>query len=129
MPELWLRRTAHACAQLYSFRALPRSYIDHLRDANHTDQWGNTLHAAWTATGKGAPIPMAGSLGSLAGFLVADLDCDCLVGLSDLALLLASFGSDSESPGFLPAADLDGDFHVALPDLALLLSRFGDRCP
>lgn len=112
------------------YQNLPRGYIDHLRDANHSDQWGNTLHDAWTATGKGAPIPMATqSLGTLAGFLIGDLDCDCSVGLSDLALLLSSFGLTSEMEGFQPGADLDGDFQVALPDLALLLSRFGSTCP
>lgn len=112
------------------YQNTPRGYIDHLRDANHSDAWGQTLHAAWTATGRGAPIPMTTqSLNTLATFLLADLDCDCTVSLQDLALLLGSFGLDSETAGFRPAADLDGDFHIALPDLALLLSRFGTSCP
>ncbi len=112
------------------YQNTPRGYIDHLREANHSDAWGETLHAAWTATGRGAPIAMTTeSLSTLAAFLPGDLDCDCTVSLQDLAILLGSFGLDSESAGFRPAADLDGDFHVALPDLALLLSRFGSSCP
>ncbi len=45
-------------ATLY-YQSLPRHYIEELRDGNTTDHWGETLHALWQATGRGAPIPMA----------------------------------------------------------------------
>ena len=51
-----------------------------------------------------------------------DLDCDGVVGLADLARLLASFGADGEG-------DLTGDAFTDLSDLSLLLSRFGQSCP
>lgn len=44
-------------ATLY-YQTLPRSYIEHLRAANTSDHWGDTLHALWLQTGRGAPIVM-----------------------------------------------------------------------
>ncbi|MFN8544941.1 MAG: multiheme c-type cytochrome [Candidatus Binatia bacterium] len=49
---------AHAEVAVY-YQNTPRDYIEHLRDGNHTDAWGTTLHQLWTDTGKGAPIAMA----------------------------------------------------------------------
>ncbi|MEB2283788.1 MAG: hypothetical protein B6D46_07305 [Polyangiaceae bacterium UTPRO1] len=40
------------------YQNTPREYIEHLRDANVTDDWGTTLHRLWSETGRGAPIPM-----------------------------------------------------------------------
>lgn len=33
--------------------------LEHLREANKTDTWGERLHTAWTKTSKGPPIPTA----------------------------------------------------------------------
>lgn len=41
------------------YQSTPREYIEHLRDANVTDAWGDTLYALWEETGRGAPIRMA----------------------------------------------------------------------
>ncbi|GMU81872.1 MAG: hypothetical protein AMXMBFR47_17430 [Planctomycetota bacterium] len=112
------------------YQNLPRSYIDHLREANHSDHWGETLHAAWTATGRGAPIAMTTArLDSLSTFVAGDLDCDCAVGIGDLEILLMTFGLGSDSPAHLGRADLDGDLEVSLADLAILLSHFAEDCP
>ncbi len=112
------------------YQNLPRSYIDHLREANHTDNWGVILHAAWTATGRGAPITMVSqSLDTLTTFLVGDLNCDCVVDLADLEALLPVFGLLSDAPGFQPGADLNGDFRVDLLDLSMLLTHFSQTCP
>ena len=55
-----------------------------------------------------------------------DLDGDGQVGLSDLSVQLASFGTPS---GADPSdGDLDGDGDVDLEDLSLMLSFFGDTC-
>ncbi len=112
------------------YQNLPRSYIDHLRDANHTDDWGDILHAAWTATGRGEPIPMVSqSFDAFVGFVPGDLNCDCRVSFGDLVDLLAAYGMSSDAPGYLPAADLDGDFFIGLGDLTLLLGNYGSTCP
>jgi hypothetical protein len=41
------------------YQNTPREYIEHLRDGNTTDHWGETLYALWEETGRGAPIRMA----------------------------------------------------------------------
>ncbi len=48
---------AFAEVRLY-YQSTPKHYIEMLRDNNQTDQWGQTLHNLWTATGRGAPILM-----------------------------------------------------------------------
>jgi hypothetical protein len=56
-----------------------------------------------------------------------DADGDGLIGLSDLAILLAHFGvSDGAS---VENGDTDADGDVDLTDLASLLSHFGESCP
>src|SRR5262249_42446674 len=54
-----------------------------------------------------------------------DLDGDGSVGLSDLTLLLSSFGLCAGDPGFVVAADMDSNGCVELTDMAMLLSNFG----
>lgn len=63
--------TDRVVATLY-YQSLPRSYIEHLREANTTDQWGETLHALWQQTGRGAPIRMAQASLSLGDVLLRD---------------------------------------------------------
>jgi hypothetical protein len=41
------------------YQNTPREYVEHLRDANATDHWGETLYGLWEETGRGAPIAMA----------------------------------------------------------------------
>lgn len=57
-----------------------------------------------------------------------DLDGSGDVGLSDLAGLLASFGTSAGQPLYNPLADLDGDNTIGLSDLAGLLALFGSSC-
>lgn len=76
--------------------------------------------------GQGCPNP-----GSTGNYCTGDIDGsgDCIVGLSDLAQLLANYGmasgatrehGDIEPPG--------GDGDVDLSDLAALLAQYGDNC-
>lgn len=58
-----------------------------------------------------------------------DLDFDGSVGLSDLSIVLSSFGSCSADSGYEARADLDGSGCVELADLAELLALFGTSCP
>ena len=55
----------------------------------------------------------------------ADLDGHDLVGLSDLATLLAHFGTPD---AMFEDGDLNGDGDVNLSDLAVLLAEFGGAC-
>lgn len=63
-----------------------------------------------------APPPCAG-----------DLNFDSEIGLADLAILLANFGT--ESGATYEQGDMDDDRDVDLSDLALLLASFGFICP
>jgi len=55
-----------------------------------------------------------------------DLDGDGMIGLGDLAILLANYGTPS---GADPEdGDLDGDGDIDLEDLAALLARYGSAC-
>lgn len=56
-----------------------------------------------------------------------DIDGDRTVQLSDLATLLAHFGTPSGAS--LAQGDLDADADVDLSDLAVLLAHFGSTCP
>lgn len=58
-----------------------------------------------------------------------DLNGDGLINLSDLAILLAAFGTIPGDPFYNPAADIDGNNRIDLADLAALLARFGTSCP
>lgn len=55
-----------------------------------------------------------------------DLNDDGDIDLSDLAILLANFGTASGASW--PTGDLDGDGAVSLQDLAILLANFGATC-
>lgn len=57
-----------------------------------------------------------------------DLNDDGVVGLSDLAELLAAYGTGEEDPGYDQRADLDGDGTISLADLAALLAAYGNAC-
>ncbi|MBI5864459.1 MAG: hypothetical protein HZB38_08125 [Planctomycetes bacterium] len=54
-----------------------------------------------------------------------DVDGDGDVDLTDLALLLSSFGACQGEPAFVGGADFDGSGCIELADLALLLANFG----
>jgi len=55
-----------------------------------------------------------------------DFDADGVIGLSDLALLLAEYGPCGAGPC---DTDIDGDGDVDLTDLAALLCDYGATCP
>src|SRR5262249_7973112 len=67
----------------------------------------------------GCPLP-----GCDNGGIDVDLDNNCEVSISDLAILLAHFGQlGAGTPG-----DVDNDGDVDINDLAALLGRFGNVC-
>ncbi|MCC6361738.1 MAG: hypothetical protein IT450_23630 [Phycisphaerales bacterium] len=74
---------------------------------------------------SGGGCPNGGGTGN---FCTADITGDCQVGLSDLSLLLSTFGLSAGDPGFVAAADFNGNGSVGLEDLAFLLGQFGDIC-
>ncbi len=78
---------------------------------NGVDELHQGAIPCWTA-GE-APLP-------------GDLDGDGDVDLTDLAALLAAYGTCVGDPDHNPAADVDGNGCVDLTDLATLLSHYGE---
>lgn len=113
-----------AVASLY-YQNTPRHYIDELRHNNHSNNWGEVLHSAWTATGRGAPILMASAEFSIPPVCAGDANGDFLVNGMDLSVALSQFGSAVE-PG--SGADYNGDGVVTGADLSVLLGAFGSSC-
>jgi len=60
--------------------------------------------------------------------LIGDIQFDQRIGLSDLSILLANFGSNCGVSGNC-VADLNGDELTNLSDLSILLAGFGLGCP
>lgn len=67
----------------------------------------------------------AGAQLTVSGCCAGDLNGDQAIDLSDLATLLAHFGTTGATAS---DGDLDGDADVDLPDLAALLALFGTSC-
>jgi hypothetical protein len=81
---------------------------------------------AWYAVGEFFEAGTADNVG------VAKLECICpdfdndgVIGIGDLSVVLAGYGSR----GANLAGDVDRDWSVDLGDLSLLLARFGETCP
>ncbi|MFQ5806064.1 MAG: FG-GAP repeat domain-containing protein [Phycisphaerae bacterium] len=98
--------------------------------------WDGWVYA-WDTTGAALPgradWPMRGVNARNTGvfgdqaWIVGDLDGDCDVDLSDLAVLLSNYGTTGGAS--YEDGDLDGDGDVDLTDLAELLSVYGTICP
>ncbi|RMF84233.1 MAG: hypothetical protein D6744_03410 [Planctomycetota bacterium] len=74
---------------------------------------------------KSAPWSVAWFRADGGGYPPADLNGDCVVDLTDLALLLNNFGAS----GAGEIGDVNEDGAVDLTDLAQLLATFDDTCP
>lgn len=71
-------------------------------------------------------LDMLAALSAVAACCPASIDGDMQVGLTDLATLLAHFGTSSGMT--FRNGDLDGDADVDLSDLATMLANFGSTC-
>lgn len=100
------------------YQTVTRHYIEALRDANVTDEWGDVLYDLWLRTNKGAPVLMAETGRGVGPFVRGDLTGDGLVNGHDLSALLDAWGA-VDSP-----ADLSGDRRVSGADLAVLLGSW-----
>jgi hypothetical protein len=82
-----------------------------------------------TDTGVADPpdYPYVVDMGAYEYQCTGDLDGDGLVGLADLAALLANYGATTGA--VYTDGDLDADGDVDLADLAALLAGYGTACP
>lgn len=107
-----------ADAALY-FQTTTKEYIEFLRDTNVTNTHGQVAYDKWVEFGKSAPVAM--DVGTMTLAIPGDLNHDGLVDISDLTLLLSSFGVSA-------GGDVNGDGLTDILDLALLLAYFGGGC-
>lgn len=110
---------AEAIVSLY-YQNTPRGYIEHLRDANTTDQRGQHLHTLWEATGSGRPILMASTAVSLTPACHADWDENTVVDVFDLLVFLDDW--------FQSRADVNVDHVTNVFDLLAFLDAWFTRC-
>jgi hypothetical protein len=106
-----------AVVSLY-YQNTPKEYIEHLRDANTTDNWGTTLYALWASTGRGQPIEMASQQIDLNPELRADFNHD---GRSDVTDLLAFIEAWFVGG---PSADFDGSGSLSVQDVFAYLNAW-----
>jgi hypothetical protein len=109
--------TTHVAVELY-YQNVPKEYVEHLRDSNHTDNTGQLLWELWNATDRGAPVLMAGMLAPVDPFLLGDMNADRRVDGQDLSLLLEAWGSPDSPADLIPPRGVDG------ADLGILLGQW-----
>lgn len=84
-----------------------KEYIEFLRNANTTNSAGIEAYNQWVLQGKSAPALL--DYAQIPLGLPGDIDHDGDVDLTDLAMLLATYGGSG-------AGDVDGDGDVDLSD-------------
>jgi hypothetical protein len=102
-----------------NYQTVTRHYIEALRDANITDDWGEILHDLWLQTDKGPPILMQSGVIELNSRRIGDLNCSGAVDVNDLLEVINAWGGSG------PAGDVDGNQMVNLDDLYLLIVNWG----
>lgn len=113
---------ANAEVTLY-YQTASKDYMEFLRDANTSNDFGQRVYDAWVAVGKAAPFPMDNQTISLGVFVPGDVTGDGVVNLADLNLVLANFGQ--VAGGGVIGGDANCDGVVNLTDLNLVLANFG----
>ncbi len=105
------------------YQTASKDYMEFLRDANTTTDFGQKVYDAWVAVGKAAPFAMDQQTISLGGFVTGDVNGDGVVDLDDLNLVLTNFGQVGF--GSVLEGDANCDQAVNLDDLNLVLTNFG----
>ena len=105
-----------------NYQNTPKHYIEELRHNNHTDDWGDVLHALWTASGKGAPIAMVSAVIQLAPVCAPDFDNDGFLTGLDFDLYVGAFEAGELT------ADFDGDGFVSGMDFDLFVQAYETGC-
>ncbi|MBL0163811.1 MAG: hypothetical protein IPP82_09280 [Xanthomonadales bacterium] len=126
--HFWIPPAAASAEVTVLYQTVTRHYIEALRDANHTDHWGQSLHDLWEESGRAAPITMASATLVLDGFLRGDFNDNGVLDGEDgarLAECLAA-GADSES---CRAGDFNGDGIIDCTDAAAMIAAWSGPGP
>ena len=126
--HFWIPANAASAEVSVLYQTVTRHYIEALRDANHSDHWGQTLHDLWEESGRAAPVTMDSATIALGGFLRGDFNGNGVLDSGDadaLAECLAA-GADSES---CRAGDFNGDGRVDCSDAAAMIAAWSGPDP
>ncbi len=126
--HFWIPPAATSAEVTVLYQTVTRHYIEALRDANHTDHWGQTLHDLWQESGRAAPITMASATLALASFLRGDFNGNGVLDGADAARLAECLaaGADSES---CRAGDFNGDGIIDCSDAAAMIAAWSGPEP
>ncbi|MFZ2236039.1 MAG: dockerin type I domain-containing protein [Dokdonella sp.] len=126
--HFWIPPAATSAEVTVLYQTVTRHYIEALRDANHTDHWGQTLHDLWEESGRAAPITMAAATIPLNGFLRGDFNGNGVLDAQDGARLTQCLaaGADPES---CRAGDFNGDGIINCDDAAAMIAAWSGPDP
>lgn len=101
-----------------------KPFIEHLRDANVTDNRGLVAHALWEQYGKSTPVAMDSVQATV--YPTVDINADGVVNVSDLLAVINAWGSCPNPPQPCPA-DVNRDGIVSVEDLLAVINAW-DSC-
>jgi len=123
--EFWLPTDTAKVVVTVFYQTVTKHYIEALRNGNHTDHWGETLHQLWLDTDKGPPIEITSSELSVAPFHRGDFDGDSDVDLTDyVSVADCMTGPGGKVSAGCHCADFTGDGMVDLADFAGFQTAF-----
>ena len=126
--HFWIPPAAASAEVSVLYQTVTRHYIEALRDANHSDHWGQTLHDLWQESGRATPITMATTTLALGGFLRGDFNGNGVLDGADAARLAQCLaaGADFES---CRAGDFNGDGIIDCSDAAAMIATWSGPEP
>ncbi|MBS0195288.1 MAG: hypothetical protein JSR77_00865 [Planctomycetes bacterium] len=97
------------------YQQTPKEYIEHLRNANVTDNWGRLLYSLWEQTGRGEPILMLNSATAVLGYCPADYDLSGGVDGTDVQAFFMDwengvYAADTNQDGSVDGTDVQAFF-------------------
>ncbi|MBL8878003.1 MAG: hypothetical protein JNG88_02695 [Phycisphaerales bacterium] len=115
------------------YQIVTRHYIEALREGNHTDHWGETLHNLWAQTDRAAPTAMHAAALALAPFVRGDVNCDGYLNNFDIdPFVMALADPDAYRATYsncdLASADINGDGAVNNFDIDAFVECLGAGC-
>jgi len=97
------------------------------RNVKHVYSFG-TFQVKLTVTNSGGASDTADTI-TITGEKCADLNGDGAVSAGDIGLVVAVFGTTTQSLNWNPDADLNGDGSVSAGDIGIVVDQFGNTCP
>ena len=104
------------------YQLTSRDFIEHLRDANFTNNRGQVAYDLWVQHGMSAPVTM--DVSELNFFRVEDVNQDGVVDVADLMLVIGAWGSCTGPPTPCPS-DINKDGFVNVTDLIAVITAWG----